>query len=76
MNLSGYKKIGAAMGSKPVPACANILMANLDQIIKALAKLYDEGDKKALQLTKQFFRCHFYNIYWDYKKKFMNFKIK
>ena len=46
--------IGAAMGSKPVPAYANIFMDKIYQIIKTLAKQYDEGDQKALQLMKRF----------------------
>ena len=43
------QKIGAAMGSRPIPHYADIFMADIDQNID-IASIYDIKDIKALQL--------------------------
>ena len=47
--------IGAAMGSPPVPSYANIFMAgNIDPQIQNIAKKYDTGNTKSIDLIKRF----------------------
>ena len=49
------KNIGAAMGSKPIPAYADNFMAEeIDPKVVTLAVRYDKENQKALQLLKRF----------------------
>ena len=49
------QNIGAAMGSKPVPAYADNFMAEeIDSKIIALSEKYDKEGQKSLQLLKRF----------------------
>ena len=47
-NALWKQKIGAAMGSRPIPHYANIFMADIDQTIEDFASIYDLNDLKAL----------------------------
>ena len=54
------QEVGAAMGSKPVPAYANIFMARtIDPAIKHIATKYNQDTTEALQLMKRFLDDYF-----------------
>ena len=53
------QKIGAAMGSRPVPHYANNLMAEIDDKIEALAVKYNKNNIEALRLLKSFLDDYF-----------------
>ena len=44
------QEIGAAMGSPPVSSYANILMADIDEIIKSLSQKYNINEIEARRL--------------------------
>ena len=48
------QEVGAAMGSRPIPAYANIFMAKIDALIKVIARKYSEKNCEALTLFKRF----------------------
>ena len=48
------QKIGAAMGSRPVPSYVDIFMAAFDKKIKQLNEKYNEDKNEALKLFKLF----------------------
>jgi hypothetical protein len=54
------QKVGAAMGSKPVPHYANVFLARtIDKAFKILSSKYDTETVKALQLLKRFLDDYF-----------------
>ena len=53
------QKIGAAIGSRPVPHYANNFMADIDKEIKVLAAQYDKNNTEALRLLKRFLDDYF-----------------
>ena len=55
-DLYWKQEVGAAMGSRHVPAYANLFMAEIDAKIKLLAKKYNTKESEAFLLFKRFFR--------------------
>ena len=54
------QEVGSAMGSRPVPAYANIFMANIiDKAIFTLASKYNKEGVEALQILKRFLDNYF-----------------
>ena len=54
------QKVGAAMGSKPVPSYANIFMARiLDRAIQNLGTKYNKDNMEALEMLKRFLDDYF-----------------
>ena len=54
------QKVGAAMGSKPVPSYANIFMARiLDRAIKNLGTKYNKDNIEAIEMLKRFLDDYF-----------------
>ena len=48
------QEVGAAMGSPPVPSYANSLMADIDDIIEAIASKYKNDENEGLRVLKRF----------------------
>ena len=48
------QRIGAAMGSRPVPKYVNVFMAKMDDKIKDIAKEYENDNSEGLKVLKRF----------------------
>ena len=60
------------MGGQPVPSYANIVMADIDQIIKWLAAKYNTSENEVLRLFKRFLDDYFM-LFTGSKSKFHKF---
>ena len=47
------QEVGAAMGSRPIPAHANIFMAKIDALVKTISRKYSMNNCEALTLFQK-----------------------